>query len=146
MRAVVLIVLSGMTLSLSAAPAPLPRQRRPDVDPALIQGEWVLVEFCGEPVEVLGVEWALSIGGNRISNRRQISNRRESEEWDYCFTLDVRQSPPQIDFSERKKTYRGIYRLSVDTLVLCYSLPEKNRPANFNDPNALRLTFRRKRR
>jgi uncharacterized protein (TIGR03067 family) len=139
-------LLALAALSLAFAPAPLTRRDSSKEDLKKIQGEWVRVHYTING-KLTGGECWITIAGTLL----RYGNNPGSDEW--TISIDARKKTKMIDlvsFKDKKKTYRGIYRLQEDTLTIYSraSPSEKDRPTRF-DPSQGNLdveVFKRRKR
>jgi uncharacterized protein (TIGR03067 family) len=155
MRSLVLTVLLLATLSVSGAPAPLPKRTQPTSE--TLQGEWVVVTVGKESFPAQdGTTMTMTIAGNRMTLR--IDSRTERNEADIHFTIDPTRSPKQIDLriteercngvvKSRDEPAVGIYRLVGDTLTMY--VKDKGtgkRPTEFDPTSEYQITLKRAKR
>jgi len=145
MRAVVLLALMGMTLSLSAAPAPLPRRERGDR--GALQGEWKLIQYRNDKAEAWG--GMLSVRGDRLQIR--ISELKMELHATVAFPMGRTSQAIDVQFYlERRATVNvkmdevalSIYRIEGDVLTLSMG-DRRNRPGDFNRGSGEVWVFRR---
>jgi uncharacterized protein (TIGR03067 family) len=161
MRRVVLFVLLGVTLSASAAPAPLPRRDRGEKES--LDGEWKLVADKSGPQGGGGgggpgrqpENFTMTIRGNKMTFRIQegpISMDAEAElktgGGPYPRTMDVRFVRIRINGEVRneQQTSLGLYRLEGNTLTLSMGHGDNKRPTSLDDRSAEVMVFTRIRR
>jgi uncharacterized protein (TIGR03067 family) len=132
MRRRATLLLSAVLLSLAFAPAPLPRPVRKPPDPP-IQGSW---DQVGSPTVTLVV-----------TNDSLTYVNKDRAPSAYGFRCDPRSSPPTYDLLRSgRSAFIGIYRIEGETLTLYYRSARQARPTSFDDPGAIRETFRRVKR
>lgn len=125
MRTLALCLLAA--LSLSFAPAPLPRRDRNSGgdDLAKLQGDWTRVSFNGQPV-----------GANLVVVKGDVWRANQpSDSW--TMKLDQTKRPKHIDLihatSKTGGSFRGVYKLEGDTFTYSVgnNVSEENRPRDF---------------
>jgi uncharacterized protein (TIGR03067 family) len=133
-------------LSLSFAPAPLPR--KPTTDRELIQGTWaaVSIEDDGRKEDWQDVKALhLTFSGIRFRISVVMHGEEHFDEWD--FALDALARPKEIDCGPR--TARMLYRIERNTLTVCWSNDDRFRPTQFTGKagsGCALVVFRRVRR
>ena len=97
-----------------------------------LQGKWsiVSVERDGKLVET----WTDGVRMMEGNNYTLVPKKGDSVKG--TFTLDPSKTPKAIDFlpaagQYKDKTLRGIYEIDGDMLKICFSEPDKARPAEF---------------
>jgi RNA polymerase sigma factor (sigma-70 family) len=105
-------------------------------DKEKIQGTWQAVKMESEGREATEDEvkkGKFVIKGDKLTTVRPDGFTSESD-----ITIDPAQRPKTIDLvpqtgpdTEKGKTFRGIYKLDGDTLILCMNGPEMERPKEF---------------
>jgi len=133
MRAVLLIVLSGMTLSLSAAPAPGPKKTRREQP--VFDGEWKLVwgqtqdgELSGMTMVIRGDEMTLVVSEDKRIDAYFTLGKGDPQTIDVRTLRVVLRGETIPCFSYRPR-WLGICRIQGDRLTL--SMGAKDRPADF---------------
>ncbi len=103
-------------LSVAFAPAPLPRPDAGKEDLKELQGTWLPVEEAraGRPRRV-AEDWRVAIAGDRMTFLQGGVARVV-----YAIALDAGKRPKAIDMrAAGEGTFRGIYALKGDTLIVC---------------------------
>jgi len=148
MRAILLCLLCFGELALLAAPAPLPRLVKGDLQQ--FQGEWTVTDADSKETVTL------TVFGNRIKLRMESdSGKTESE-------AEIALEPGAVPkgLVVRDITYRttesptrriegqlvGIYRLLGETLTLCLAHESNERPSDFTRESGHLLTLTRAKR
>jgi len=123
-------VLLFVVLTVAFAPAPLPRpDRRPKTENVMI-GLW----SSGSVLE--------------ITNDRMTYHPGTAHRCEYVLQINTAVSPWHYDItgvpgtSTAGRTYTGIYKVEGDTLTLCYTSGNTNRPTAF-DKGGLIETYKR---
>jgi len=152
MRAVVLLVLLGMALSLSAAPAPLPRRDR--VEKPTLDGEWKATQEKGRGGGAQGgrpENFTMTIRGTQMKFRVQEGGT--SMEADATVTLGTGAYPRTIDMritrirvnGEDMKGEQppglGLYTLEGNTLTI--GIGREKRPTSLDDKSSDVMVFTR---
>jgi uncharacterized protein (TIGR03067 family) len=124
------VVLAGLTL---AAPRP---KDPPKKDPP-VMGQWQLVQMDGAEADFMTMEF--SADGTAARTDR---SARPGYRWRY--TTDTSASPARLDYLyDDKPPDRCIFKVDGDTLTVCYSLADKERPREFGQPRTRELVFKR---
>jgi RNA polymerase sigma factor (sigma-70 family) len=122
-KAVGLLAVGGLVAVLLLF---LTRAQKPKTDQQLLQGTWKVAKmwFGGQemPVEAIDMIFA----GDQFTQRAAGTTLQAS------FRLDPGKDPKEIDFLfPRRVTWRGIYRLEGDHMLLCWNTEGPERPADF---------------
>jgi uncharacterized protein (TIGR03067 family) len=142
-------LLSLFVLSASAA-----ETAKSDKD--LLQGKWHLVsgEFAGRnmpPEMIEGLATTITVEGE---NWAEANKSKVNDPLRYKLVLDPSKTPKQVELidlkpdpGEKPKHLLGIYSLEGDTLKLCISRANMDRPTEFKsaDRNTMFRTFSRAR-
>jgi uncharacterized protein (TIGR03067 family) len=149
MRGVVLLVLLGMTLSLSAAPAPLPKRRGEKLS---LDGVWKLTKDRNQRGGSGPESFEMTITGNQMKFRvrddsltMEIDADFKAGTGPYPRPIDVRiiQARFQGEIRKEERTSLGLYRLDGDVLTLCMGNNDKKRPTDLTDKSAEVMVFTR---
>jgi uncharacterized protein (TIGR03067 family) len=137
MRRAVLLI-AGVSLAFAPAPFPRPGKSDPTTDHLKqMQGKWLMLSrtYGGEPDS--HIVTAVEVSGNRWTYINGDGSWRST----WSFSLDGRKSPPQ--FNSRYKAagweevpvdglLQGVYKITGDTLIICYTEDTPNRPSTFD--------------
>jgi uncharacterized protein (TIGR03067 family) len=108
-----------------------------------IEGVWTVVSAVkgGEKLaDVDNMEVKLIFAGEKLT----VVKGGKNEELTY--KLDAGQKPKAIDLMPKDKTIKGIYQVDGDTLKICFTGPDDERPTEFVSKEGTRtllLTLRR---
>ena len=147
---------SGMIIAacVLVAGAGLPRDK-PKKDLDLLQGAWVIVgkEFMGKKATKEDVK---KLSGEMVIKGALVTQWADDAGDKYVIStctwkLNPKPRPKRIDLAYTGGEFKGekslaIYELKGDTLRVCYSMDNENRPTEFAgkaDGKALLLTYKR---
>jgi RNA polymerase sigma factor (sigma-70 family) len=112
--------------------------QKPKTDQELLQGTWKVTKMWFGGREGLKEDIDMIFAGNQFTQRAVRSTFQAS------FRLDPGKDPKEIDFLfARRVTWRGIYRLEGDHLLLCWNTNGRKRPADFTGEDFYYYELRR---
>jgi uncharacterized protein (TIGR03067 family) len=137
------LILLAAVLTLSLAPAPLPR-RPPRGEGPKLQGEWEVVSW---ETRIDGIVSGLadSMTARFASDRLEIASEGRVQ-YKYELTFEAAR-PARVTLRNvvTRAVTPAIYRLQGETLTLCYRGPGQERPAEFHDKHQWMVVLKRKR-
>ena len=102
------------------------RAQKPKTDQELLQGTWKVAKmwFGGRELPVAAID--MIFAGDQFTQRAAGTTSQAT------IRLDPGKDPKEIDFLfPRRATWRGIYQLKGDQLLLCWNTEGRERPADF---------------
>src|SRR5262245_39667172 len=123
-------LLLGVAITVGA-----PIGKDPKKDSPSIVGEWAAegATSRGRPDNPPpGTTWTFTADGKSVL---RIGAKEESREGTY--KLDAKKDPAEIDITpgiKKDGTMQGIYKVEGDTLTVCFSFEEAERPKTFDAP------------
>jgi uncharacterized protein (TIGR03067 family) len=137
-------LLVATSLSLAFAPAPQPKPRKVKAGLEALQGTWVLTrqECAGVPDKIL--DTAALIDGPRF---RYLDAQRNPVST-FSLALDEGSSPKRFDMKDLDRptsSLWGVYSVEGDTLTMCYTWQQGERPPDFDGrkPRRILAVYRR---
>jgi uncharacterized protein (TIGR03067 family) len=144
------LLLVAAVVSLAFAPAPLPRPAPNKDDRMQLQGTWERLTYTlgGQPVPLVapngGPIHAVFTGDHVTFTQGALTHGK------WRITLDTRKSPKSFEMTweQTGRTLWGVYELKGDTLTMCCSTNERERPTDFDGskPGRYHSTFKRLKR
>ena len=136
-----------LVLAVLLAPAPRPKPLPADStreDTKQIQGTWALTGASdgGKPAKKDSVGVMMEVKDDTLVIKEKARTEKVT------FKLNGKGKVKHIDLKPaqgpgRPETIQGLYKLEKDALTICFIMGGKGRPADFNDPKARTLTFKR---